>query len=48
MTTNRYKRGALPNQNHSDMLRTIIANEKIFNEKVEEVYKVERINKRTY
>lgn len=48
MTINRYERGGLPNQSHSDILKLIIKNESYFKEKVEEAYKNERINQKTY
>lgn len=48
MTVNRYERGALPSQSHSDILKTIISNEEVFKEKVEEAYEIVRINDKTY
>lgn len=48
MTINRYERGALPSQSHRDILKTIILNEEIFKEKVEEAYKLERISDKLY
>ena len=48
MTINRYERGGLPNQSHSDILKLIIKNESYFKEKVEEAYKYKRISKKTY
>lgn len=48
ITINRYERGGLANQNHSDVLKLIIKNESYFKEKVEEAYKYKRISKKTY
>lgn len=48
MTIDRYERGGLANQNHSDVLKLIIKNESYFKEKVEEAYKYKRISKKTY
>ncbi len=48
MTVNRYERGGLPSQSHSDILKTIISNEEVFKEKVEEAYDIGRINDKTY
>ena len=48
MTINRYERGGLPNQNHSDILKLIIKNESYFKKKVQEAYKDKRISQRTY
>lgn len=48
MTINRYERGALPSQSHSDILKAIITNEELFKEKVEEAYSCGRINERVY
>ena len=48
MTVNRYERGALPNQSHSDILKLIIKNESYFKKKVQEAYKDKRISQRTY
>lgn len=48
MTINRYERGGLPNQSHSDILKLIIKNESYFKEKVEEAYKYNRISQKTY
>lgn len=48
MTINRYERGGLPNQSHSDILKLIIKNESYFKEKVEEAHKYNRISQKTY
>ncbi|GAA0179056.1 DUF4065 domain-containing protein [Clostridium sediminicola] len=48
MTINRYERGALPSQSHSDILKTIMTNEELFKEKAEEAHNVGRINDKTY
>lgn len=48
MTINRYERGSLPNQSHSDILKLVINNESYFREKVEDAYKSGRITERTY
>lgn len=48
MTINRYERGALPTQSHSDYLKLIIEDNSIFEEIVEKAYAEERINKKTY
>ncbi|MGN1032679.1 MAG: type II TA system antitoxin MqsA family protein [Intestinibacter sp.] len=48
MTINRYERGGLPDQSHSDILKLIIKNGSYFKEKVEEAYKYKRISKKTY
>lgn len=48
MTVNRYERGALPNQSHSDILKLIIKNENYFKENVEKAYEYKRINQKTY
>lgn len=48
MTINRYERGSLPNQSHSEILKLIINNESYFREKVEDAYKAGRITEKTY
>lgn len=48
MTINRYERGSLPNQSHSEILKLIINNESYFRKKVEDAYKSGRITERTY
>lgn len=48
MTINRYERGSLPNQSHSDILKLIIKEESYFREKVEDAYKNGRISEKTY
>lgn len=48
MTINRYERGSLPNQSHSEILKLIINNESYFREKVENAYKSGRITEKTY
>lgn len=48
MTINRYERGSLPNQSHSDILRLIIKDESYFREKVEDAFKNGRISEKTY
>ena len=48
MTINRYERGSLPNQSHSDILKLVINNESYFREKVEDAYKCGRITEKTY
>lgn len=48
MTINRYERGALPSQSHSDILKAIINNEVLFKEKIEEAYNMDRINQKLY
>lgn len=48
MTINRYERGSIPNQIHSDILKLIIKDESYFREKVEDAYKCKRINEKTY
>ena len=48
MTINRYERGSLPNQSHSDILKLIIKEEKYFREKVEDAYNNNRITEKTY
>lgn len=48
MTINRYERGSLPNQSHSDILKLIIKDEKYFREKVEDAYENKRISEKTY
>lgn len=48
MTINRYERGSLPSQSHSDCLKTIISNEEVFKQKVNEAYKDSRISKKLY
>lgn len=48
MTINRYERGALPNQSHSDYLKLIINNEELFKEVVEKAYKENSITDKTY
>ncbi|MEG1411225.1 MAG: type II toxin-antitoxin system MqsA family antitoxin [Romboutsia sp.] len=48
MTINRYERGSLPNQSHSEILKLIINNEVYFREKVEDTYKSGRITEKTY
>lgn len=48
MTINRYERGSLPNQSHSDILKLIIKDESYFREKVEDAYKCKRINEKIY
>lgn len=48
MTINRYERGSLPNQSHSEILKLIIKDESYFREKVEDAYKCKRISEKTY
>ncbi|KRQ86041.1 Antitoxin MqsA [Caloramator mitchellensis] len=48
MTINRYERGDLPSQSHSDLLKLLLEDEEVFKEKVEEAYNKERISKKTY
>ena len=48
MTINRYERGSLPSQSHSDILKLIIKDEKYFREKVEDAYSKNRISEKTY
>lgn len=48
MTINRYERGSLANQSHSDILKLIIKDENYFKEKVEDAYKNNRISEKTY
>lgn len=48
MTINRYERGSLPNQSHSDILKLIIKDESYFREKVEDAYNCKRISEKTY
>ena len=48
MTINRYERGGLPSQSHSDVLKLIIRDEKYFREKVEDAYIKNRISQKTY
>ncbi|GAA0864758.1 type II TA system antitoxin MqsA family protein [Paraclostridium tenue] len=48
MTINRYERGSLPNQIHSNTLELIIRDERYFKEKIEEAYKNNRINEKTH
>ena len=48
MTINRYERGSLPNQSHSEILKLIINNESYFREKVEDADKSGRITEKTY
>ena len=48
MTINRYERGALPNQSHSDYLKLLINNETVFYECVEKAYKETAITEKTY
>lgn len=47
MTINRYERGAVPSQGHSDYLQLLIANEHEFRKKVEDAYAQKRIKERT-
>lgn len=48
MTINRYERGGLPSQSHSDLLKLMLEDEELFKEKVEEAYNKGRISKKTY
>lgn len=48
MTVNRYERGSLPSQSHSDILKLIIDNEEVFKQKVEEAFEAGRINQKVY
>ena len=48
MTINRYERGSLPNQSHSEILKLIINNESYFREKVEDAYNMGRITEKIY
>ena len=48
MTINRYERGSLPNQSHSEILKLIINNESYFRGKVEDAYNMERITEKIY
>lgn len=48
MTINRYERGSLPNQSHSEILKLIINNESYFREKVEDAYNRGRISEKIY
>lgn len=48
MTINRYERGSLPNQSHSDVLKTIISHTEAFNQKVQESYELKRISDKLY
>ena len=48
MTINRYERGSLPNQSHSEILKLIINNESYFREKVEDAYNRGRITEKIY
>lgn len=48
MTINRYERGGLPNQSHSDYLKLIMSNDQMFKEKVIDAYNNERITERLY
>lgn len=48
MTINRYERGSLPNQSHSDILKLIIEDEAYLQKKVEEAYNKARISEKTY
>ncbi|MEZ0536650.1 type II TA system antitoxin MqsA family protein [Caldicellulosiruptoraceae bacterium PP1] len=48
MTVNRYERGSLPSQSHSDYLKLMIKNEEIFKEKVDEAFINKRIREKTY
>lgn len=48
MTINRYERGSLPNESHSEILKLIISNENYFREKVKDAYKMGRITEKIY
>ncbi|MCX7903265.1 MAG: DUF4065 domain-containing protein [Caloramator sp.] len=48
MTINRYERGGLPSQSHSDLLKLMLEDEEFFKEKVEEAYNKGRISNKTY
>lgn len=48
MTINRYEKGALPSKSHSDILKDIIFNQERFKLIVNEAFKANRINKKTY
>ena len=48
MTINRYERGALPSQSHSDYLKLLINDEALFYECVKRAYKETAITEKTY
>lgn len=48
MTINRYERGSLPNQSHSDYLKLLISNNQMLRDKVQEAYENGRISERLY
>ena len=47
LTINRYERGSIPTQSHSEILKLIINNESYFREMVENAYKAGRITEKT-
>ncbi len=48
MTINRYERGGVPTKSQSDYIKILIDNKDKFTEKVEEAFKENRINEKTY